>query len=177
MPGWNLVLNGLLFMLGWFAAVTFAARDAVLPATLSPLVVVAVHLVLTRDRGSALRLIVVAALISLVGDSIVIAIGRSKFEAHWPLLGLVPVWVIALWMAFATLPNLALRWFRDRPALIAVLAAIFGPLTYDLGARLGAGEMGRPYWLHVSALAVLWGLATPFLMGLARKWENEPPSG
>ena len=170
---WRIILNGALFQIGWLTAIQFAARNDVFLATLAPLAAVAVHLLLTDDRWAALRLIAIAALIGLVGDSIFIAISRTRFDAHWPMHGIAPIWVVALWMAFATLPNLALRWFRDRPALIAVLAAILGPLTYDLGSKLGAGEMGKPYWLHIAALAILWGTATPFLMILARKWESE----
>lgn len=166
------VLHGLLFQLAWLGAVLAAARGWVLLATLAPLAVIAVRLWQLEDWGPEMRLIGIAILVSLVGDSLVMWFGKSTFAAHWPSPPLPPLWVIALWMGFATLANTAMRWFRDHLALVAVLGAVFGPLTYYGGAELGAGRMGEPFWWHVGLLAVLWGLAAPFLLWLAKAWER-----
>jgi hypothetical protein len=170
-------LHGLLFQLAWFAAVLAAARGWVLLSALAPLAVAALGLWQAEDRRPELKLIGIAVLVSLVGDSLVLAMGRSVFAAHWPISWLPPLWVIALWMGFATLANTALRWFRDHLLLVGVLGAVFGPLTYYGGAELGAGRMGEPFWPHVAMLAVLWGAAAPFLLWLAKSWERPAPTG
>jgi hypothetical protein len=170
----RIILNGALFYAAWFGACTFAAQGSALFATLVPLTVVAIHVALETDRGTALRLIGVAAVIGFVGDSIAMTIARSSFSAPGPLPMLAPPWVVALWMAFATLPNHAMRFFRDRLALTAVLALVFGPLTYWFGAQMGAGKMGEPLWLGLALLAVLWAVAAPLLLALAQRWEAPP---
>ena len=141
-------------------------------ATLVPLAVVAVHLAWEADRPTAAKLIAVAAVLGLLGDTLVMTLGRSVFAAPGPLPALAPPWVVGLWMVFATLPNLSMRFFRDRLPLTAVLALVFGPLTYWGGAEMGAGHMGEPLWLHVALLGALWAIAAPTLLMLARRWET-----
>jgi hypothetical protein len=171
----KIVANAVLFYVAWFGACLLAARGQGLLAALVPLAVVAAHFAMVADRGNAARLVAVAALIGLVGDTVVMTLGRSQFAAPGPLPGLAPAWAVALWMAFATLPGLALRWFRDRLALTAALSLVLGPLTYWSGSNMGAGSMGEPFWPHVAMLAVLWGLAAPLLLWLSRRWEAQAP--
>ena len=167
------LLNGALFQLAWLGAILAAARGWAWIAALPPLAVVAFHLWQVEDRGLALRLIGVSACAGIVGDAVVMAIAKSTFSAHAPLTWLPPAWTVALWMGFATLPNMALRWFRDHLVLVAVLAAVFGPFTYNAGAELGAGSMGSPLWLNLVALGLLWAIVAPGLLWLARAWETE----
>lgn len=169
----RIISNGLLFQLGWFIAVLAAARGQALLATLAPLGVVSVHLLQVPDRAAALKLIAAAALMGFIGETILVAIGFSQFAAPLPLATVAPAWVVALWMAFATLPNLALRWFREHLALVAVLGAVFGPLTYHGGAQLGAGRVGEPFWLIMGAVGLMWAIAAPLLLWLAKRWEAE----
>jgi hypothetical protein len=167
----RIVANAVLFYVAWLGACSMAARGSVLGATAVPLAVVAVHLALEKDRATALKLIGVAALMGLVGETAVKVLAGSSFAAPGPLPALAPPWVVALWMAFATLPGLSMRIFRERLALTAVLALVLGPMTYWFGAEMGAGRMGEPLWLSIALLAVLWAVAAPALLWLSRQWE------
>ena len=76
-------------------------------------------------------------------------------------VGLLPLWVAALWLLFAATLNSSLAWLSGRPLLAAALGALAGPLSFKAGVGLGAGEyLTTP--LHASAvLAILWSLALP----------------
>jgi len=168
------IFNGLIFQTGWFVAILAAASGATLLATLAPLAVVAIYLVQVHDLRNALRLIAAAAVIGFIGETVLMTLGLTYYSAHMPLTSVAPIWVVALWMAFATLPNLALRWFRGHLVLTAVLGAIFGPLTYLGGENFGAGHMGEPYWLGITGVALMWAFAAPLLLWLGARWESEP---
>ena len=78
---------------------------------------------------------------TLVGAAFEIPAGGQRLGAHAPalLLGSVtPLWMVALWAAFATTLNVSLRALRPHYLLAAVLAAMGAPLAYYAGARLGA---------------------------------------
>ena len=168
----RMILNGLLFEIGWLGAVLAAARGSVLLATLAPLAVAAIHLWQIADRATALRLMAVAAAIGIFGETILLALKLSGYAAHWPSTATPPIWVVALWLAFATLSLVAMRWFREHLVLTAVLGAIFGPLTYRGGAELGAGYISSPMWPILVGTGILWAIAAPLLLWLAVRWEH-----
>ncbi len=166
------LLNGVAFQLAWLGAILAASRGWAWIAVLPPLAAVAFHLRQVEDKPVALRLIGIAAGAGIIGDAIVMTIANSSFAAHPSPTWLPPAWAVALWMAFATLPNMALRWFRDHLLLVAVLAAVLSPFTYSAGADLGGGRMGSPLWLNYLALGVLWAIVAPGLLWLAKVWET-----
>ncbi len=171
------VVNFVAFQICWLACVLGAARGM-------PLLGVAVvggwaiaHLAASEvpvEREAGLML--AAAVLGLFGDSVLALGGWIEFPAHARLGEPTTVWMVALWVAFATTLGHSLRWLRGRYWLGALGGAIFGPLAYWAGARLGAVTMLRGAE-SLAAVAALWTLAIPALLAVQGMLERRlaPP--
>jgi hypothetical protein len=158
--------NFLAFQLGWFACVLGAARGWPWAGTLAALLLVGLHLWRTATPAAEWRLIGAAALIGAVGDTLLARSGWLQYAAGALLPATAPVWIVALWMLFATTLRHSLAWLQRRPLLSAVCGALGGPLAYLGGARLGALVVERPAPAY-GALAAGWAGATLLLVYMA----------
>ncbi len=152
--------------ISWFAVALLAARGHLLAAVLPSLAAVALHLGLTPndERGQNLRLMGVALLIGIVVETALVSLGFVRHAAGLSFGILPPAFMIGLWLAFATMTNVALGWLRDRPLLTALLAfAASGP-SYYAGAKLGAISLGEPVLLSCIGIGLVWMGALPLLM-------------
>jgi hypothetical protein len=68
---------------------------------------------------------------------------------------------VALWFAFATLPNSSLSWLHGRRLMQAVLGAVLGPLSYYVGEGLGAAVIPEPRLLPLLVIGAVWAAAMP----------------
>jgi Protein of unknown function (DUF2878) len=166
--------NFLLFQAGWFACVVAAAQGHMWLGPLAVVAVVGVHLLFVASapgRGRELKYILVVGLMGSLADTGLSVLGATSYptsEAPWPWT-LVPPWIAALWVLFATLPNHSLAWLIGRPRLAFVFGAIGGPLSYLGGTRLDAVGLGDEPLLTVSALAIEYALVMPLLLHFARR--------
>jgi hypothetical protein len=74
-----------------------------------------------------------------------------------------------LWALFATLLRGPFRWLSGRYWLSALLGALFAAPNYFAGARLGAVTFSDNLVYSFCVLALLWALAMPLMVWLARK--------
>ena len=163
-------VNFMLAQAGWFACVEGAARGR---PWIGPLVAAAIvlrHLTAARERWNELRLLAAAAIAGLIIDgglkgSGVVAYAGDVLPAWW----LAPPWILALWVLFGTMLNGTLAWLQGRPGLAALVGAIFGPLSYLSGARLGAASFLRSRALAIAVLASVWAAVLPALTGIASR--------
>jgi hypothetical protein len=86
-------------------------------------------------------------------------------EQAWP-----PLWLVSLWVLFATTLNHSLRWFQRHLWLAVLAGGIAGPLSYLAGDRLGALQVSIPL---LPVLSLTWALALP-LMLLATRHVLQP---
>lgn len=166
------VANLLLFQVAWFAAVLGAAGGMAWLGPLALIPVLGVHLALQEDRHGEVRLILAAAAIGFLFDTLMVATG-----AFTPVQSLLPrpfspPWMIGLWMNFAATLNVSLSWLLGRYWLAAVFGGIGGPLAYYSGAKLGATET-LPTLGGMVMLAVGWAIMTPLLAWLAKRLTND----
>jgi hypothetical protein len=169
------LVNFALAEVGWFAAVAGAAAGRPWLGPLVAIGVVAIHLLVARGRAGELLLLAVTGLIGLGLDGLLKVTGVVAYAADVaPVPWLAPVWIVALWLLFATMLNESLAWLQGRPAPAAVLGAIFGPLSYLAGARLEAAWFPRSTAVAMVALAVMWGLTLPFLLWVASRVRLRP---
>lgn len=162
-------INIALFYAGWFATVLLAARGWGWAAFAASLAVVAVHMLMDEDRAGEARLVVLAAVLGIVAEALLIVSGASRYALGEPVSPLPPLWLVGLWMAFATTMNVSLGWLKSRIGLAALLGAVAGPASYYAGARLGAMTLAEPQWQSLVLIAVIWALAFPLLILAARR--------
>lgn len=165
------------YQLGWFVAILGAARGQPWLGTLTAVALVAWHLSRAHAPRAELSLVVAAAAIGLVYDSILPLLGWVEFPNGALVADTAPHWMVALWMMFATTLNLSLAWMKRSLWLAAALGATGGPLAYWGGAALGAlaFEPGRQV-ATLGFLAVGWAVLTPALVVLARRWDGFAPA-
>jgi len=158
------------YQLVWFTAVIGAGRGLAWPGIVAALLYAAGQLATTRLYKTNLSLMATAMVMGLLVDSGLIHAGLARFAAPWPMTGLTPAWILALWVAFSLTFTQSLAYLQTRLWLAALLGALGGPLAY-LGAQRGwqAITISDPSWPALLYLSVGWGLATPSFAWLARR--------
>jgi hypothetical protein len=164
-------VNLVLFQVAWFAAVLGAAGRMAWLGPLALVPVLGVHLALREDRRGELRLILAAAAIGFLFDTLMVATGAfTPVQSLFPR-PFSPPWMVGLWMNFAATLNVSLSWLLGRYWLAAVFGAIGGPLAYYSGAKLGATQT-IPSLSGMIILAAGWAIMTPLLVWLAARLRN-----
>ena len=157
---WNIVsLN-----VGWWSSVLGAAMG---PIWLGPFVIavlVAIHLSLVSARQREIVTLIAAAAFGYGADSLLVLGGAFAFPPQAQVGAPSTIWMVALWINFATSFNVALYWLAKKPLLGAVLGALGGPLAYVGGWQFGALLAPAGIWALAGWVAVQWAIATPLVL-------------
>ncbi|MBM4255634.1 MAG: DUF2878 domain-containing protein [Deltaproteobacteria bacterium] len=167
----NLILvNIITFYLAWFACVLGAAHQYLFLGPLAVLVLLGLHFYLLAGYSPVqeFRLLITAGALGLVLDSLQAFLGVFAFANVTPGRWVSPLWMVVLWIAFATTLHTSLRWLSGKYTLAAVLGAVGGPLSYYSGAKLGALVLSPDLTLSFVVMAIVWGIAMPILVWLAK---------
>lgn len=168
----TLIINFLLFQLGWFACVLGGAYDQTLLACLVATLIIAYHLYRAADAMQELRLLIFALIIGLVFESIITAQGFARYYHGQHFDVIAPVWMILMWPLFATTLNLSMRWLKTlAPLLIALIGALLVPLAYYAGNRLGA-VVYDDLVVSMSLIAIAWALLLPAMVTMSSRFDG-----
>jgi len=178
--------NFALFNACWFAAVEGAAQGLVWLGPLAFGAMVLHHLVWLVPAGERRREALYLVGVGLLGASVDTVLHQLDLivyptsTAAWPF-AVVPPWIVALWVGFATMPRLSLAWLGRRPlAWAVVLGAIGGPLSFWGGTNFGSIAPGGALWTTLAVLGVEYGLLMPLMLAFApakRGVSAEPAGG
>lgn len=145
----------------WFACILGAAAARPWLGPLAVAAHLALHLALAPRRGIEVVLVVVSGGLGYLADSALVLAGLLHFPEAAQLGGPSPVWMVALWLNFATALNLTLSGLKGRLATAALVGA------------LGAVELEGA--LALLAVGVEWLVALPLLLLLARRLTEVAP--
>lgn len=164
------------YQLVWWCAVIGAGRGMAWAGVLAAGVFVAAEWLASSTRAALLRLCMVALLCGAIVDGVLAASGWAWYAAARPWPGFAPLWILALWCAFATTLLSSMTVLQRHRLLASALGAIGGPLAY-LGAERGfaAVTFAPPSWQGLGWLALGWGIALPVLAICARRWQGHVP--
>lgn len=154
-------VNLVLFELGWFACVLL---EQWLVALVSVVLLLVHHLVVVGQPREWLFVFGVAVL-GVSADSVLMNAGVLNFPEEGLL---VPVGLCCLWLLFATTLSHGLSWLRNHLGLAAALGAVFGPMSYLLGAQMNSASIGEPIAISLAVMAFFWALLLPLALGLSR---------
>src|SRR5689334_6809150 len=115
-----MLLNIVGFQIGWFACVLGAAHDYPLLGPLVALPIIGLHLMQRTGKPSEIALIIAVAIIGSAYDQALLSLGLVAYGATIWNPGWLPIWMITLWLLFATTLNVSLKWLHRR-YLIAAL--------------------------------------------------------
>ena len=126
-----------------------------------------VHLALTRDEAAVeLRLIVRSMVIGVLLDNALAIGGLVTYEGA-PLVGLSPLWLVAIWAGFGATLRHSQGLFVRSPLHATLTGLVGGPLAYMGGTKLEALSVhGIAGYVAVGAL---WWLAMILLERSVRR--------
>jgi hypothetical protein len=165
-----LIINLILFQLAWFACVIGASKGMPWLGVLVTALVLSWHLYQAKNVKAELLLMLCALFIGAAYDQSMLSLGYISYLNNGWTSTIVPVWILALWLAFTSTLNVSLRWMRSKHLIAVIFGAIGGPLAY-----LGAGKLGAVI-LHGAtsyiALSIGWAIITPFLLLLSSRFDG-----
>ena len=166
-----MLVNFVLFQIGWFACVLGAAHGMPGAGVAAALVVVAWHLARAPRPRPELTLLVIAAVIGFAWDTALVALGWIEYPNGTLIPGTAPIWIVAMWVVFATTLNVSLGWLKRSLPLALLFGAVGGPLAYVAGGKLG----GLSFLQQTPALVALsigWAFLTPLLLRIADRCDG-----
>ena len=163
-----LLVNFIGFQVGWFSCVLGAANDKALLGMIIALGIVIYHVVSQANSINELKLVLVAVVIGLFWETWVLSLSILQYPSHPEASFWAPYWLIMMWALFATTINLSMGWLKGRWVLSVLMGAVFGPLAFIGGEKLGAVAF-LDSTLSIITLSVGWGLLMPLLLWIAER--------
>ena len=167
----NIIINFILFQIGWFACVVGAAKQMPWLGVIVVLAIVIWHLSQAKQPKLEIYLLILTLIIGAIYDQTMLQNKLLTYQAHGWSNSLTPAWILALWVEFATILNVSLRWMRGRWLIAILFGAIGGPLAYIGAAKLGAVTI-NVLPLGYIALSIGWAIITPLLLKISEKYDG-----
>lgn len=165
-----IIFNFISFQILWWACVLSAKPGLGFAVFLLIIIFTLAHLEWVEGWQQALPLII-TVLIGCLLDQIGYYMGLISFEYPEFWTSYIPLWMIALWLAFACTLNVSMRWLQPKPLLAAILGGIFGPLAYLGSAKLQVIHLNHPM-LSLAWVALEWAIAMPFMFWIRRQFSQ-----
>ena len=136
------------------------------------LIILGWHFYRAKQAKPEITLMLTALFIGAIFDQSMLTLHLIEYQAHgWGMWlwnnSLVPVWILALWLAFASTLNVSLAWMHDRYLIAMLFGLAGGPLAYFAAEKLGAVTVSSTN--AYIALAIGWGVITPLLVRIAKR--------
>ena len=161
------LINFIVFQLIWFLSIYGAVAEIELITITLCLIFLAVNLFISQNLRADLVLIIQGVLLGFFVDTLLIHLGIISFKSqYWSLVS--PFWMWVIWAGLMSTIHSSMSWLKLRWAMAAVLGAIFAPLSYWAGVRMGAGSFNDLY-IALAAISVIWLFITPLMMRMAAR--------
>ena len=146
------IFNALAFQLVWFVCVQGNNNVALIAA----LALMVCHLALFRPAKT--ELLTMAQLIGLgiLFDSLLMSSGLVQYHASHGFI--IPGWLIALWIAFATTVHHSMTWIFSKPWLPALTGLCLVPFSYWAGIRFSGSEFTVHPIIFLLTDGIVWAL-------------------
>ena len=168
---WRLVFDIVGFQSTWWASALGAGAGRWEPGVAVAAIGIAAQLALSGERKALFVTTLAAGVMGVIAETGLIASGLVRYAADWPLAGFAPVWLVGLWMVFATCVPATDRMLGANALLKSMLVgAVIAPPTYWAGESFAALSFAEPHWLALAATAVVWAIATPLMILVYRRF-------
>ena len=167
------IVNFIAMQATWFACVLGGAGQLPWIGVGTALLVVLLHLKLSPQIRPELSLLVLVGLIGSSWEALVMQTGWLVYPSGIIIAGTAPIWIMALWVAFATSLNVSMRWLKGRYLLAAALGAVVAPMSFLAGARLGGVEFVEPV-AGLAMLSIGWAMLLPTVVRIGEHFDGWP---
>ncbi|MGX5218317.1 DUF2878 domain-containing protein [Pseudomonas sp. S9] len=162
----KLIVNALLFQLGWFTCV-FAGDSLWLLIVAG---ILAVHFFWTSSWAAEGKLLISVFCAGSALDSFLLNLGVFEFSEPRTL---IPLWLALLWILLASTLNHCLAWTAKPWWRASLLGAVAGPLSYYAGAQIADVRLPLGTAPTLLLLALVWALVMPVLHGFAKLYRAQ----
>lgn len=160
----------MLFQVAWFACVIGAGKAMPWLGVIVTIAILVWHLYRAKQVKPELSLMLSALIIGGAFDQAMLSYSYINYVSNGWNVSLVPVWILALWLAFATTLNVSLRWMRGRHFVAIFFGSVGGPIAYFGAEKLGA-VMLHGYSSYI-ALSIGWAIITPLLLSISSYFDG-----
>ena len=160
------ILNLVIYQIGWLVCVIGGSVYAVAYTCLALLI----HYRYIWEQKSEWHFISLLGLSGCLWDILIVKSGIIEYGNPW-LLG-IPIWLICLWLLFATTFLHCLYWLNQYLRIAALCSAIFGPTTYWLGMRFTDAMFTTALPVSLMIMALGWSLLFPTGLYIARRYKD-----
>ena len=151
----KILLNLALFQIGWLVCVI----GGNLYAVAFTLVALLLHNWLVLSSRTEWKLIAAVVVVGCLWDMTMANTGVISY-ADANLLG-IPIWLICLWLLFATTFMHGLLWMQRYLWLAVIFAGLLGPASYWFGSQLADASFGLPLATSLAIMAAGWAVLFP----------------
>ena len=163
------VLNFVLFQITWFACVLGSAKGYPWLGAIIVTLSLFWHLSQAKPKLIEAKWCLIALVIGAVFDQMILSLGLIQYNNNGWSASMVPVWILALWLAFALTLNVSMRWLRGKYLVALVFGAVGGPLAYMGAQKLGAVTLGEH---SLIVLGIGWALITLAFSQISSKFDG-----
>ena len=161
------LINAALFQLGWFACVL--GGDVI--AFVVTVAILCIHELFIVNKRYEWSLIAIIAVTGFIIDNALSLFGVFSFQS--PSLLYIPLWLMCLWVLFATTLSHSLAWLKDRLWLAALLGGVSGPMSYLAGSKLADVALSSPPLFSLVTISLCWAILLPAFYLYMRYQEAE----
>ena len=147
---WRVIVNGVLFQLGWFACV-LGGNDVAIAATSA---IIAFHVIFIGYPREWILILLVAS-VGVIVDSLIVQAGVIDYRYGEHL----PTWMACIWLLFASTVCHSLRFFSRSVLGAAATGLLLVPVSYYAGVRFGAAFI--PAYSSLLVIGVSWAVMLP----------------
>ncbi len=172
------IINALLFQANWFICIFMSSSVA----AFTTLTLLLLHYkIFSRDKAEWFLILAFASL-GFSCDSVIQLLGVMSFSQALSLsydsnLALAPLWLLFLWISFATCLNHCLAYLQQRLWLSVVLVIIAIPFNYYMGALMTDSVFLVAETIALFIITVYWAVLLPvFLHFLSKLASPDHPS-
>jgi hypothetical protein len=168
------LLNVVFFQALWLASVGGAGRGYWWLGLPVLAVFIGYHFFVSPCKKADAQLLLISVVLGFIADSALVQLGLLRFAQALPWDGFAPIWIVSLWAGFALTLNHSMSFFQTRPIWAVIFGFLGGPLAYYVAANVWKAAVFTAPALYVyGALALVWAVMTPLLLGIGLKLRTK----
>ena len=110
----------------------------------------------SKNKSKLFLIILFIAVPGYLFDSIIVYLNVYEFNSNIKI-GVLPIWMLALWISFAILFDKVFVFFKNYQKIGILFSTTLGPLTYYSGAPIGIIEINNLF-LFSLIMIIFWSL-------------------
>lgn len=166
----KIIFNVIGFKLSWIACVLGSVSGYTYLGPAIMVTYVTINTILFGIQRNEILFLLLAALIGTLIDTVKASTGFISYAGGYADINwIAPLWITALWLGFAATLHHSLGWLKENALLAFFMGAVFGPLAYIGGSKIGGITLNYSLPVTILFLSILWGSIIPSLYLLSKK--------